>query len=97
MSCLRYTGKQGTYNPETNGGRYPFKITLNELGEDLVSGSDTITLVDDRSDTLILDTTSIQVVNTKTGDSDLCQFRLHSYRYRFRQQSPDRNHRLLPD
>ena len=60
--------KQDTYNPETNGGRYPFKIKLNELGEDLVSGSDTITLVDDRSDTLILDTTSIQVVNTKTGE-----------------------------
>ena len=60
--------KQGTYNPETNGGRYPFKITLNELGEDLVSGADTITLVDDLSDTLILDTTSIQVVNTKTGE-----------------------------
>lgn len=59
--------KQGTYNPETNGGRYPFKITLNELGEDLVSGSDTITLVDKLSDTLILDTTSIHVVNTKTG------------------------------
>ena len=59
--------KQGTYNPETNGGRYPFKITLNELGEDLVSGSDTITLVDDLSDTLILDTTSIQVVNTNTN------------------------------
>ena len=60
--------KQGTYNPETNGGRYPFKITLNELGEDLVSGPDTITLVDELSDTLILDTTSIQVVNTKTGE-----------------------------
>lgn len=60
--------KQGTYNPETNGGRYPFKITLNELGEDLVSGSDTITLVDHLSDTLILDTTSIQVVNTRTGE-----------------------------
>lgn len=60
--------KQGTYNPETNGGRYPFKITLNELGEDLVSGSDTITLVDELSDTLILDTASIQVVNTKTGE-----------------------------
>ena len=59
--------KRGTYNPETNGGRYPFKITLNELGEDLVSGSDTITLVDDLSDTLILDTTSIQVVNTNTN------------------------------
>ena len=60
--------KQGTYNPETNGGRYPFKITLNELGEDLVSGEDTITLVDELSDTLILDTTSIQVVNTRTGE-----------------------------
>ena len=60
--------KQGTYNPETNGGRYPFKITLNELGEDLVSDADTITLVDELSDTLILDTTSIQVVNTKTGE-----------------------------
>lgn len=59
--------KQDTYNPETNGGRYPFKITLNELGEDLVSGSNTITLVDELSKTLILDTTSIQVLNTKTG------------------------------
>ena len=61
--------KQGTYNPETNGGRYPFKIKLNELGEDLVSGKATITLVDELSDTLILDTTSIQVVNTRTGET----------------------------
>lgn len=61
--------KQGTYNPETNGGRYPFKITLNELGEDLVSGSDTITLVDELSDTLILDTASIRVVNTNTNQT----------------------------
>lgn len=60
--------KQGTYNPETNGGRYPFKIKLNELGEDLVSGEDTITLVDELSDTLILDTTSIRVVNTRTDE-----------------------------
>ena len=60
--------KQGTYNPETNGGRYPFKIKLNELGEDLVSGKATITLVDELSKTLIMDTTSIQVVNTKTGE-----------------------------
>lgn len=59
--------KQGTYNPETNGGRYPFKITLNGLGEDLVSDADTITLVDELSDTLILDTTSIRVVDTRTG------------------------------
>ena len=61
--------KQGTYNPETNGGRYPFKITLNELGEDLVSGPDTITLVDELSDTLILDTTSIRVVNSNTNET----------------------------
>lgn len=60
--------KQGTYNPETNGGRYPFKIKLNELGEDLVSDADTITLVDELSDTLILDTTSIRVVNTRTDE-----------------------------
>ena len=60
--------KQGTYNPEINGGRYPFKITLNGLGEDLVSGKDTITLVDELSDTLILDTTSIRVVNTRTDE-----------------------------
>lgn len=60
--------KQDTYNPETNGGRYPFKIKLNELGEDLVSGPDTITLVDELSETLILDTTSIRVVNTRTGE-----------------------------
>ena len=60
--------KQGTYNPEINGGRYPFKITLNGLGDDLVSGKDTITLVDELSKTLIMDTTSIQVVNTKTGE-----------------------------
>lgn len=60
--------KQGTYNPEINGGRYPFKINLNGLGEDLVSGADTITLVDELSETLIMDTTSIQVVNTKTGE-----------------------------
>lgn len=61
--------KTGTYNAETNGGRYPFRITLNELGEDLVAGADTITLVDELSSTLILDTSSIQVVNTKTGEA----------------------------
>lgn len=61
--------KKGTYNPEINGGRYPFKITLNGLGEDLVSGKDTITLVDELSETLILDTTSIRVENTRTGET----------------------------
>ena len=37
------------------------------MGEDLVSDADTITLVDELSDTLILDTTSIRVVDTRTG------------------------------
>ncbi|MGN0315710.1 MAG: SpaA isopeptide-forming pilin-related protein [Fusicatenibacter sp.] len=60
--------KTGTYDPETNGGRYPFKITLNELGEDLVSGADTITLVDELSSTLILDAASIRVINTRTEE-----------------------------
>ncbi len=61
--------KTGTYDASINGGRYPFKIMLNELGEDLVSGTETITLVDELSPTLILDTSSIKVVNTKTGAS----------------------------
>lgn len=60
--------KTSTYDPDTNGGRYPFRITLNELGEDLVDGSDTITLVDELSDTLTLDITSLHVVNTKTDE-----------------------------
>lgn len=61
--------KDGTYDPKTNGGVYPFKITVNDLGTDLVPGSDTIKLIDELSDTLILDPTSIQVVNSKTGDA----------------------------
>lgn len=60
--------KSGTYNAETNRGRYPYKILINPLGEDLVEESDTITLVDEMSDTLILNTDSIQVMNTITGD-----------------------------
>ncbi len=64
----RTLAKTGTYDPDANGGRYPFKITLNELGEDLVAGSDTITLVDELSDTLTLDVTSIKIVNTRTGE-----------------------------
>ena len=58
--------KTSTYDPDTNGGRYPFRITLNELGEDLVDGSDTNTLVDELSDTLTLDITSLHVVTTQT-------------------------------
>ncbi|MGN0518797.1 MAG: hypothetical protein ACI4II_08770, partial [Acutalibacteraceae bacterium] len=57
--------KESTYQPE-NGGRYPFKITLNGIGEDLVKDADTVTLVDTFSDTLILDADTISVTNTKT-------------------------------
>lgn len=61
--------KTGPYDPDTNSGVYPFEITVNDLGTDLVPGSDTIVLVDELSDTLILDPTSIKVVNTQTGDT----------------------------
>jgi LPXTG-motif cell wall-anchored protein len=46
---------------------HPFKITVNPLAEDLVPGSDTITLVDELSDSLELDASTIQVVNSKTN------------------------------
>lgn len=61
--------KTGTYNANVNGGRYPFQITLNELGTDLVPGADTIKLIDEMCDILILDPSSINVINTKTKES----------------------------
>lgn len=64
--------KKGNYNSDINGGVYPFQITVNDLGTDLVPGSDTIKLIDELSDTLILDPTSIQVVNTKTKEKVSC-------------------------
>lgn len=60
--------KTGDYDSDTNGGRFPFTITVNPLGEDLVKGKDTLTLVDEMSDTLKLDTSTIKVTNTKTGE-----------------------------
>lgn len=49
-----------------SGSSIPFTITVNPLGEDLVEGAETLTVVDTLSDTLKLDTTSLGVVNTKT-------------------------------
>jgi LPXTG-motif cell wall-anchored protein len=60
--------KAGTYDSSVNGGTYPFKITLNELGEDLVEGGDSITLIDELGSSLVLDTTSISVINSKTNE-----------------------------
>lgn len=51
-----------------SGGVYPFVITLNELGTDLMPGTNTITLVDELGQNLIINTGSIQVKNTKTGE-----------------------------
>lgn len=61
--------KTGTYNAQVNGGRYPFQIQLNELGTDLVPGADTIKLIDEMCDLLILDPNSIKVVKTGTEEA----------------------------
>lgn len=45
----------------------PFTIQLNPLGEDLIAGADTLTLIDEMSSTLELDLLSFAVVNTKTN------------------------------
>lgn len=58
--------KAATYS-NVDGGRYPYKITLNPLGEDLVEGSNTLTLVDEMSPSLVLDVSSIVVKNTNTN------------------------------
>lgn len=60
--------KTGVYNANVNGGRYPFKITVNENGTDLVQESDEIRLVDEMCEYLILDPSSIHVVHTVTGE-----------------------------
>lgn len=60
--------KTGTY-ATANGNRYPFKITLNEDGFDLIAKADTVKLIDEMSDTLIPDPSSIQVFNSKTNEA----------------------------
>lgn len=53
---------------EKNGSRYPFRIQLNELGTDLMPGEETIKLIDEMCDALILDPNTIKVINTKTQE-----------------------------
>ncbi len=60
--------KQGASNAASNGGRYPFVIYVNSLGEDLVQGSDKITVVDEMSESLKLEVSSIVIKNTKTDE-----------------------------
>lgn len=59
--------KVGEYNPSVDGGKYPFKIELNPLGEDLVQDAETVTLVDELSSTLTVFVPSIKIVHTKTN------------------------------
>ena len=54
---------------ETGARTLPFTIQVNSLGEDLLAGTDYLTVVDTLSETLQLDPTSITVTNTNTGDS----------------------------
>ena len=44
-------------------GKLPFTLKINSLGEDLVEGSDTLTLVDEMKSPLLFDTESLQVVD----------------------------------
>lgn len=51
------------------GAHYPFVITLNQEGIDLMPGKDKITLVDELGENLTLDPSSITVRNSKTNDA----------------------------
>lgn len=68
---IKRTGlhKAGVYDPEVNNGRYPFEITLNEFGEDLVPNGTTIDLIDELGSTLELDTDSILITRTDTKEN----------------------------
>ena len=52
-----------------SGSSIPFTITVNPLGEDLLEGTETLTIVDTLSDTLKLDPTTLEVKNTKTQEA----------------------------
>ena len=52
---------------DISDGKLPFMITVNESGEDLIKGEDTITLVDEMKSPLQFDTDSI-VVKDKNGN-----------------------------
>lgn len=60
--------KVGEYNPNQDGNRYPFKIEINPLGEDLVPNVDTITVIDELSPTLILAPHTIKIIDRKTNE-----------------------------
>lgn len=62
--------KESIAGNHVEGNSYPFTITLNQEGIDLMPDSDTIRLVDEMSESLTLDPDSIQVFQlVKTGDT----------------------------
>ena len=68
------TGDRNT----VSGAHYPFVITLNQEGIDLMPKSDKITLVDELGENLTLDPSSITVRNSKTNaELDKSQWRAY--------------------
>lgn len=59
--------KKSVYN-KADGGNYSFKIELNPLGEDLVVGSETLTVIDELSNTLTIAPETIRIENQETGE-----------------------------
>lgn len=61
VSVSKETLKKEGITPEVGRPYYPFKITVNELGEDLVYGKDKVTLVDEMSSLLQFDEGTLAV------------------------------------
>lgn len=68
LSVKQMQKKTGDRNT-VSGAHYPFVITLNQEGIDLMPKSDKITLVDELGENLTLDPSSITVRNSKTNDA----------------------------
>jgi hypothetical protein len=58
----------------TDANRYPFKITINPLGEDLFPYADEITLVDELGDSLSLDITSLKIVDSSGAELSASEY-----------------------
>ena len=68
LSAPKMTKKKGE-TAGLSGATYPFVITVNENGIDLMPGADTITLVDELGEGLTIETESIQVTNTNSPET----------------------------
>ena len=67
LSAPKMTKKKGD-TTGLSGATYPFVITVNENGIDLMPGAETITLVDELGAGLTIDPKSIKVTNTNTKE-----------------------------